>query len=55
MFMQVERRMSKQSLDFGATPVLFPAAGFDLDRLTTDTFHRCARQADAGAVSEREL
>jgi hypothetical protein len=28
MFMQVESRMSKQSLDFDATPSTFPAAGF---------------------------
>lgn len=28
MFMQFESRMSKQSLDFGATPSMFPAAGF---------------------------
>ena len=28
MFMQVESRMSKQSLDFDATPSMFPAAGF---------------------------
>jgi hypothetical protein len=28
MFMQVESKMSKQSLDFDATPALFSIAGF---------------------------
>jgi hypothetical protein len=28
MFMQVDSRMSKQSLDFDATPSMFAAAGF---------------------------
>jgi hypothetical protein len=54
MFMQVESKMSKQSLDFDATPTSFSIAAFDLGCLTADTFRRCARRADAGAVSERE-
>lgn len=48
-----QENMSKQPMDFDAIPAPLPTVGFDLHRLTTDTFKRCVRKTGAGVVSER--